>query len=191
MLRINLLIEKTVAIKHSDIFLRIMYNICKIKLTRKYFSYIYISYQMYKTGSCVTFHHPLNRIPLGDDNCISTSQKEVSPSAKHGARNSLKLWPPTVLVLLRPCNLAIFWALAYLEPEEHSKSYEIFTTHIQNLAIVRAVHSGIIQLYLSIFRTFCNACISRNLKYSESWNIQNPSIIASWSIFRTLFNLWE
>ena len=41
-------------------------------------------------------------------------------------------------------------------------------------------------LYSEIFRTLCNAYIRRNLAYSESWNIQNPSIIASRRIFRTL-----
>ena len=30
-------------------------NICKIKLTLTYFSYIYICYQIYTTWSCVTF----------------------------------------------------------------------------------------------------------------------------------------
>ena len=37
-----------------------------------------------------------------------------------------------------------------------------------------------------MFKTLCNACICRNLAYSEFWNIQNPSIIASRRIFRTL-----
>ena len=37
-----------------------------------------------------------------------------------------------------------------------------------------------------IFRTLCNACIRRNLAYSESWNIQNSFIIASQRIFRIL-----
>ena len=70
----NLLIEKTAANKHPDIFLRIIHNICKIKLTFRYFSYIYISYQMYETWSCVTFYHSLNRFPQPNDNCIiSTS----------------------------------------------------------------------------------------------------------------------
>ena len=39
MLWMNLLIEKTAANKHSDIFLRILHNICKIKLILRYFSY--------------------------------------------------------------------------------------------------------------------------------------------------------
>ena len=42
MLRINLLIENTDPNKHSDIDLRIIYQNCKIKLTRRYFLYIYI-----------------------------------------------------------------------------------------------------------------------------------------------------
>ena len=37
-----------------------------------------------------------------------------------------------------------------------------------------------------IFRTSCKASIRRNLAYSKSWNIQNPSIIAFQIIFRTL-----
>ena len=40
-----------------------------------------------------------------------------------------------------------------------------------------------------IFRTLCNTCISRKLVYSECCNIQNPSIIASRRIFRTLLYL--
>ena len=48
MLRMSLLIEKTVTKRYPDIFLRIIHNICKIKLTLRYFSYIYISYKMYK-----------------------------------------------------------------------------------------------------------------------------------------------
>ena len=55
MLRMNLLIEKTVANKQSDVFLRITHNICRIMLTLRYISYIYISYQMCKTWSCVPF----------------------------------------------------------------------------------------------------------------------------------------
>ena len=42
MLRMNLLLGKTIANKNSDIFLRIIHNICKIKLTPSYFSYINI-----------------------------------------------------------------------------------------------------------------------------------------------------
>ena len=42
MLQMNLLIGKTVANKNSDIFLRIIHNICKIKLAPSYFSYIHI-----------------------------------------------------------------------------------------------------------------------------------------------------
>ena len=46
--------------------------------------------------------------------------------------------------------------------------------------------------YSTILRhmqTFCNSQICRNLAYLESCNIQNPSIIASWCIFRTLLYL--
>ena len=53
----NLLIKKIAANKHSGIVLRIICNICKIKLKLSYFSYIYISYHMYITWNCVTFYH--------------------------------------------------------------------------------------------------------------------------------------
>ena len=45
---LNSLTEKKAANKNSDIFLRIIHNICKITLILKYFLSIYISYQMYK-----------------------------------------------------------------------------------------------------------------------------------------------
>ena len=83
-------------------------------------------------------------------------------------------------------NLAIFWALAYLEPEACSKPYETLTRYTHNPAIVRTVYSGIFQPYSGIFRTLRNACICKNPAYSESWNIQNPSLIASQRIFITL-----
>ena len=38
--------------------------------------------------------------------------------------------------------------------------------------------------YSGIFRTLCIAYICKNLAYLESWNIQNPSLILSWCIFR-------
>ena len=47
MLQMNLLIKA--ANKHSDIFLRIIHNICKVTLALTYFSSIYISYKIYKT----------------------------------------------------------------------------------------------------------------------------------------------
>ena len=37
-------------------------------LKLRYFSYIYISYQMYITWSCVAFFHSLNRFPNVNDN---------------------------------------------------------------------------------------------------------------------------
>ena len=40
-------------------FLRIIHSICRIKLKLRYFSCIYISYQMYITWSCVAFYHLL------------------------------------------------------------------------------------------------------------------------------------
>ena len=59
----------------NNIFLRFIHNIYKIVLTLRYFSYIYVSYQMYKTWSCWTFYHALNRFPQGNDNHVSTSRK--------------------------------------------------------------------------------------------------------------------
>ena len=64
----NLLIKNTATNKHSNIFLRIIHNICKITLTLRYFIAIYISYQMYKTWSCVTFYHSF---PQANDNRIT------------------------------------------------------------------------------------------------------------------------
>ena len=58
---------------------------------------------------------------------------------------------------------------AYSEPchSQHSlfNHYSVIFRHMQNLR---------------------SAYICRNLAYSESWNIQNPSIIASRGIFRTI-----
>ena len=45
---LNSLTGKKAANKNSDIFLRIIHNICKITLILKYFLSIYISYQMCK-----------------------------------------------------------------------------------------------------------------------------------------------
>ena len=78
MLRINLLIEKTAANKDLNFWLKSIHNICKIKLTLRYFSYIYIPYQMYQTWSCVTFHHSLNRFPEANVSRISISWKWVN-----------------------------------------------------------------------------------------------------------------
>ena len=75
MLRMNLLIGKTTTNKHSDIFLRIIHTIYKIKLKLRYFSYIYISYQMYITWSCVAFYHLLNTFPQANDSRINTFWK--------------------------------------------------------------------------------------------------------------------
>ena len=70
---VNLLKEKTTANKHSDIFLRIIHNICEIKLKLRHFSYIYIAYQIYMTWSCVTFCQSFSKFPQANDNRISTS----------------------------------------------------------------------------------------------------------------------
>ena len=85
--------------------------------------------------------------------------------------------------LCNPCILkillAIFRALTYLELEAYSKPFQALTRHIQNPVMVRTVYSGIILPCPCIFTTLCNSSICRNPAYSESWNIQNPSIIAS------------
>ena len=63
---INLLIKKRAANKHSDIFLRIIHNICKIKLTLDTFctSLIFIfPIQCIKCISCVPFYPSLNKFP--------------------------------------------------------------------------------------------------------------------------------
>ena len=86
-------------------------------------------------------------------------------------------------------NLVIFWALIYLEPVPCSKLCKTLTKHIHNPSIVRTVYSGIFQPCSSACQTLCNACICRNPTYSESWNIQNPTIIAFWRMFRTLSRL--
>ena len=67
------------------------------------------------------------------------------------------------------------------------------TRHIQISAIVRTVHSSIIQPYSGILRALCNAWICRNQEYLESWNIQNPSIIAPevyWESCHIYENRW-
>ena len=74
-------------------------------------------------------------------------------------------------------SLVIFWALTCSEPETYLKPCETLTRHIQN---------PVIGYYSDIFRTLCNIWVGRNLAYSESWNIENSSIIASQCILRTL-----
>ena len=56
--------------KHSEIFVRIIHNMCKIQLTHRHFSYIYISYQMY---ICVKFYPSFYRFPQANSNRISIS----------------------------------------------------------------------------------------------------------------------
>ena len=87
-------------------------------------------------------------------------------------------------------NLAIFQALAHLESEAYSKPCETFIKHIQNPAIVRIVHSGIIQSYRGIFKILCNPRICRNLAYLESWNNQNFDVFKTRQIFCLAFLLF-
>ena len=68
----------------------------------------------------------------------------------------------------------------FLNILSHLKPCETLTRHIQNPAIGH---------YSAIFKTLDYACISRNLACLEFGYIQNPSIIASWHIFRTLLYL--
>ena len=94
------------------------------------------------------------------------------------------------------CSHRMFTTLPYSEPcnleaEAYSKPFETLIRHIQNLATVRTVYLSIIKPYSSIFKTLLNACIFRNLTYSESWNNQNSSITASRCILRTLPYLWK
>ena len=77
------------------------------------------------------------------------------------------------LGLFRHIQHPLFTTLLYseprhLEPEAYLKPCETLTRHIQNSAIVRIVYPSIIQSYSGIFRTLCNACIYRNLAYSQT-----------------------
>ena len=80
-----------------------------------------------------------------------------------------------------PAYSAPFVTLAYSQPY-HIPSQGVFRTG----DVFRTVYSGIIQSYSGISRTLCNAYLCRNLIYSESWNFQNPSIISSRRIFKTV-----
>ena len=66
-------------------------------------------------------------------------------------------------------NLAIFWALAYLEPDAYLKLCETLTRHIQNPAT---------EHYSAIFRHYWEPCAT--LAYAETWHTRNSGI------FRTL-----
>ena len=79
------------------------------------------------------------------------------------------------------CNHRIFTTLPYSEhwhlgPEAYSNLCETLTRYIQKSASVKTVYSVITQPHSGVFATLCNACICRPLEYSESWNIQNPSV---------------
>ena len=79
-----------------------------------------------------------------------------------------------------PCVTFAYSQPCYIPNHEgYSKSCETLIRHLQNPAIVRTVYSSIVQSYLGILETLCNTCICRNLAYSEFWNTQYPSIIAS------------
>ena len=66
--------------------------------------------------------------------------------------------------------------MAYLEPEAYLKLCEMLNRHIQN---------PVIGHYLAILRALCSSCICKDLAYAESYNIDNPSIIAPQRTFRT------
>ena len=96
--------------------------------------------------------------------------------------NHIKVYSSISGTLCQPC---IFTTLPYseswhIEPKAYLKPSETLTRHFRTLP------HGIIEPYLGIFRTLYKACIFTNLAYSESWNLQNPSIIISRCIFRTL-----
>ena len=57
--------------KHSDIILRIIHNIRKIKLTLRYYSYIYIPYQVYKTWVELCNILPLSRHAIFQEYLLS------------------------------------------------------------------------------------------------------------------------
>ena len=67
-------------------------------------------------------------------------------------------------------NLAIFWALGYLEPEAYSKPSETLNRHIQNPAVVRTV----IQALFSRIPAYSEPCVV--LTYGEIWHIRNSEI---------------
>ena len=86
-------------------------------------------------------------------------------------------------VTLHIHNLAIFWALAYLELEAYLKPRETLTSHTKNF---QALFS-----HIQASSEPCTTLTYAETQYSESWNIQNTSIIASWGIFRTLPYSWK
>ena len=93
------------------------------------------------------------------------------------------LAPCVTLIYSQPCHIpspGIFrtWGIF--------KTLQKFHQAYSELGVVRIAYSGIIHPYSAIFKSLCNACICRNLAYLESCNIQNPSIIGSHHIFRTL-----
>ena len=51
--------------------------ICKDKLTSRYISFVYISYQIYEMWSCVTFYHSLNRFPQPNENCVILPENDL------------------------------------------------------------------------------------------------------------------
>ena len=71
---------------------------------------------------------------------------------------------------------------AYLESQAYSKHWNIDQANSEPCH--RTDYLSIIQPYSGTFKTLCNVCIYRNLVYSESWNIQSSSKIASWGILR-------
>ena len=129
MLRMDLLIEKLVANKQSDLFLRIPHNICKITLILRYISYIYISYQMYKTWSCVTYCHSLNRFPQANDNCISTYWKWFGIEVYTRStwfHFELNLSYLSRFFWKKPCKMKKFHKNCFYEKEKSWTNFKIF-----------------------------------------------------------------
>ena len=94
-----------------------------------------------------------------------------------------------VKAYLTPCVTLTYWKLCDIPCPSRSRAGGIFKT-LWNFdqAYSEPCHSqnSLFRHYSGIFRTLCNSCICSNLAYLKSWNIQNPSIIASLRILRTL-----
>ena len=89
------------------------------------------------------------------------------------------------------CIFGICVSLAYSQPC-HIPNPGLFRTRgiFKTLGNFDQIYSecchsqnSLFRHYSAIFRTLYNACIYKNLAYLESWNTQNPSVIAFQHIF--------
>ena len=119
----------------------------------------------------------------------------VSVSVSLPLSLSLSLYKNIIRLIqayLAPCVTLIYSQTCHIPSPGIFRTRVIFKTlqkfhqAYSELNVVRIAYSAIIQSYSTICRSLCNACICRSLAYLESWNIQNPSIIGSHHIFRTL-----